>query len=772
MKKVFKILGWFLVAIVLLVIALALTLPFFIDPNDYKDEISTAVREETEREFVIRGDIELSVFPWLGVAINDANLGNAQGFEPEHMATLQRADVRVKLLPLLRRKVEVGRITVHGLQLNLVRNADGSANWDDLVETGAAEPPAAQLTDKRQDLLDLSIDGFELRDTSVTFTDAAVSRQYRLQPLNLQTGAFRFGAPFELHLDGSLAMTNPGMQAEFVFDSVVSADPQAQTYLLENGKLLLSASGGPIPLETLEAQLAWSGLRADLATQTAELEQFVLDAHGAHLEADLSAQNILGDPAVLGTLNVPGFTPDAAVLGYLVRKLPEGVDPRLLAPFAFSAGFEADLAKQTAVLRDGMARGAGLDLGFEVQAESILADTPHVMGTFNVAEFSPTKLLVALGQSALVTADPEALSRAQMEAAFKATPNSVELAPLALTLDQTSAHGSLAVTDLERQALAFNLTVDELDADRYLPPAAQQAPEAAAKGSIDDIKLPTEPVRALDVDGSLRIGKLRAFGINSSDIRMTLRAQGGRVQVHPARASLYGGAYTGDIVYDARTDRPRLSMDEQVQGVQLGPMLQGMFGVQRLSGTAAIDVKLAAQGATVGDMRKTLDGNVRFALKDGALEGVNIWQSISDAYAKLKGREPAATDAPNRTEFADLSGSGTVKQGVLKNDDLKARLPFLEVSGAGTLDLVREAIDYRLQARVLSRPELSAQELDDLKGTTIPVRLIGTFSDISVRPDVAGVLKEKAKDKVDEKVEEKEEEIKEKLKDKLKDVFG
>lgn len=678
MKKLLKLLAWLVGALVALVVALAIVLPLLIDPNDYKDDLTRLVQEKTGRELLIRGDIELSVFPWLGVELPDVSLSNAAGFEAPHMLAIKQLDVRAKLLPLLRGELEVGTLVLHGLQLNLARNADGVSNWDDLVARFASNsesPPPADDTPESAPPT-LALGGVEILDAAITYTDAQASRQFTVAPLNLELGEFRFGVPASLHLDAGLAMANPAVQLKLALDGELLADPAAQQFGFANAVLQLTAKGAELPVSPLDAQLHWLALTADLAAQTAQWQ------------------------AVQLTL-------------------------------------------------------AGLQLNLDAQVSELGSGTPQVSGKLAVAAFSPAELLAALQLPTPERADPATLGHAAFTAVFAATPNSVELAPLTLALDDTTVKGRLAVTDFATQALRFDLAVDTLDADRYLPPATEDAPEAAESGALDDIRLPVEPVRALNVDGAMHIGTLKLAGLELDKIDLTLAAHDGRLHLAPVQASLYSGSYQGDIQYDVSGTTPQLAVTQELRGVQIGELLTALFDINRFSGAANLAMQLSAAGATVGDLRRSLDGTVSLALNDGALEGANLWESITGAYAQFRGteRKTAAgvpTGQTNRTPITEMSMSLQVQDGVARNDDLKARLPFLAVTGAGRVDLVREALDYRLQAKVLGTAEAHGLAgMDELTGLTIPVHLTGSFDAIGFETDIGAALKAKTAAQVD-----------------------
>jgi len=68
MGKLIKI----IVGLLLLIVVAVVVAPLVIDPNDYREQIQSAVKNKTGRDLLINGDLSLSVFPWVGVGVNDA----------------------------------------------------------------------------------------------------------------------------------------------------------------------------------------------------------------------------------------------------------------------------------------------------------------------------------------------------------------------------------------------------------------------------------------------------------------------------------------------------------------------------------------------------------------------------------------------------------------------------------------------------------------------------------------------------------------------------
>ncbi len=117
--RALKILGVAIGGLVALVLVLLVAVWLFVDPNDYKDRIAAGAKSATGRDLTLTGDIKLTVFPWVGLTLGPASLGNPPGFGDEPFATVQRAALRVKLIPLLRKQLQIGRLEIDGLDLRL-----------------------------------------------------------------------------------------------------------------------------------------------------------------------------------------------------------------------------------------------------------------------------------------------------------------------------------------------------------------------------------------------------------------------------------------------------------------------------------------------------------------------------------------------------------------------------------------------------------------------------------------------------------------------------
>lgn len=413
-----------------------------------------------------------------------------------------------------------------------------------------------------------------------------------------------------------------------------------------------------------------------------------------------------------------------------------------------------------------------------LQGEKILSDDLAFNGNVQIKPFNLRKLANDLKIELPEMADPSTLELVQLSTEISGTKNSITAKDLQLTLDQSQLAGQFGISNFEKPSYTFTLSLDQIDADRYLPPPVKEDADNTAKEvstpatvtAAGSNELPLATLRDINAKGSMKIGKLKASGISTENIVITIDAKDGLIKLSPLSADLYQGKYQGNVNIDARGENLKLAVDENLQGVQAGPLLKDLTGNDRIAGTANANVKLNGSGKDIDAIKQSLNGNGAFSFNDGALKGINIAEAIRQAKAVLSGQKAAETNEPVQTDFSSLKGSFTANEGIVNNQDLELMSPLLRVTGSGDIDIPREVIDYAVRVSIVGTAEgQGGKTLEDLKGLTIPVKITGSFDNPRPKVDLAAVLKEQATDEVKAKAEEK---LKEKLGDGLGGLLG
>jgi AsmA protein len=331
--------------------------------------------------------------------------------------------------------------------------------------------------------------------------------------------------------------------------------------------------------------------------------------------------------------------------------------------------------------------------------------------------------------------------------------DALKLANVDLKVDDSRLTGGIDIRNFASPALRFDLTLDRIDLDRYLPATPEKPPSATGKSpsaaAEKPVELPLATLRSLDVNGKLRIQDLKAFNLHSKDVQTQIAAKGGLITLGPNQAKLYDGSYRGQTVMDVRGKVPQYRMDESLEHVQIGPLLTDMQLFDHYTGTGNVALKVTAQGFEVHQIKQSLNGTANVAFRDGRIEGVDLVKLIDQAralYDAAKGKPVSVkTQASDSTVFKSLTASVKIASGIARNEDLNLDGTNLRATGRGSADLVRETLDYRLKVTVAgdaTRP-----------GTTVPVIIGGTFANPSYNVDFGELIKEEAQKQMEKQLQ-------------------
>lgn len=316
-------------------------------------------------------------------------------------------------------------------------------------------------------------------------------------------------------------------------------------------------------------------------------------------------------------------------------------------------------------------------------------------------------------------------------------------------------------------AFSVDLEADVLDADKYLSaPATGQAAQAEARIDLSSLK-------ALDMEGRLRIGKLKLKNVRVDNLRLGMRAAGGRIELSPHVANLYGGNMSGSLVLDAATNR--FVLKEQIEGVSLKPLLADALGKDIVDGRGSFGVDVVTRGDTVTQLRQSLSGSTRLRITDGAIKGINLAQALRVAKARVGGGQDSVQQAraEEKTDFTELTASFSIQEGVAHGSDLSAKSPFLRLGGAGDVDIGHGRMDYLARATVVaSATGQGGDGLETLKGLTVPVRVSGPFDNLSYRLEIGNLVKEAVREKADEAGQKIKQKVQDSVRDKLRGLLG
>jgi AsmA protein len=815
-----KLLKWVLVVVGAVVLLFAGALAFIaatFDPNQYKSQVAELVKEKTQRTLAIEGDIRLMLFPKIGVHLGKTRLSEFKS--DKEFVSLEDMRVSLELIPLLSKQVVVDKIQLDGLHGNFVKYKDGRTNFDDLLSGGERAPDAKPVEPKPgTSPIKLEVDGIRVAGASVQWTDEASGAKYAISDFNLKTGRIAPGAPTRFELSAQVRANQPKVDARLQATGTLTADTEKQVFNLAALSVKLGGDAAPITglaselqadieARSAEKRIRITGLKLDaggnigkdsfklkagapaieMAGSALSVKDFTAGIGGViagialsegnlrvpQLNVDLDRQNVLVDGVALsvkGKRDADSFDVKLDAPKISITPQKAGGSDVVLAVKAQGPQLDADVTlKLSGVEGSGRAVRIGrLALDVDVkQADNLVKgslSTP-VLANLETQVFQVQKLageFDMVSPSLPVKKLKIPLTLAAAADLKKQTAN----ADLAMKLDESNIKAKFAVADFAALRSTFDIAIDKLNVDRYMPPNKQKAAAKPAPAPQAEQPIDFSPIKALNLSGSLRIGDLVASNIKAQSVRVDVKAKDGRLDVNPLSANLYQGSVKGSASVNANTNR--IAVKQNLAGVQIGPLLRDAASVDMLEGRGNIALDVTTTGNLVSVMKKTLNGRASLALRDGAIKGINLAQSLRNAKSMFTGgkreSEQGAT-AGEKTDFSEMSASFELRNGIAHNGDLLIKSPFLRITGEGDINIPESSLNYLARAAVVATSGgQGGKDLGDLRGLTIPVRASGPFTALKYKLEFGSALSDSAR----QQLEQQKESLKSKVEDKLK----
>lgn len=386
-----------------------------------------------------------------------------------------------------------------------------------------------------------------------------------------------------------------------------------------------------------------------------------------------------------------------------------------------------------------------------------LAADPAFDMVVRLAPFSPRKILSALGPTDLPPVNvPENLS---FETRVTGGKGEVTLADGKLVVDDSHAVLAGAVKKGSGPDANFTIKLDGIDLDRYLPAPSQKAASAQSARDADKPgkgegaavldspgqaagaaaskgtgNAPPQPARW---SGTVEIARLKVRGVQTQDVRLSLRGGNGVYTADPWNLKLYRGTASGRATVDMKRNIPRSEITVQADGVQAGPLFRDLLKKEPLTGTLQVRLALRAEGANGRDIERTLNGTGDIYVRDGAIQGVSIMDLAKKVESTLTLGQ--AGGGSGRTDFSELRFPFTLDRGVVNTKNASLVSSLLTAKAAGKADLTTQTLDFRIEPKITAPlKSLGLGQIAGNPGLTVPILVRGSFSSPQFTTDVQG----------------------------------
>lgn len=760
--------------LVLAVGGVAIFLAIF-DPNDQKPRIVAAVKQATGRDLALNGPIRLRLSLQPTIEASDVAFSNPPGFSRPQMATLERLDLQLNLLPLLSRHIEIGRLVLVHPDIRLETDAQGRPNWQfaaGRTTTQAPAPNGSGTAATPSPTTEFTVRNVQIQDGAITYLDGASGRITQLAIRQLAVDARSADGPVHAVLDAAFNGTGFSLTADTGsltrLQDQTATTPWPVKLVLTTGSARLNVDGAlaqplrgkgydlgvtgtvpdlaalaplvpginlpPLHDVNFATKLADSGQPVpavasltvhvgptDLAAQMPDLvlDRFDVDAPAANQPVKATATLRFGSTPV----NLD------ATIGTLALLTRPATPP---APVPLNATLRA--ADATATLKGQIAGLATLS-GVNLDAT---AQIPDLTGLSALAH-RPLPPVKSIAFQAAITDAPGGLAKG------------IALRQIRLEMPGAALTGNVALGLGVPRSVVADLKGTRIDLDALLaasgapsaaqptaappsppPPPRLPPPSARSERLFSDRPLPFDALRQANADLTLAIDDLHAGGADYKAIATHLVLQDGKLAIQPFAADLPTGRMEGTASADGSASTPPISLVLKAPGIPLRPLLTALGEPAYASGNLEVYADLHGAGLSPHAIAASLDGSLGVTLANGTIDNRLLGATLSKILEQIK-----LLDLVGRGGTSDLRclagrldfqhGLGTLREFALGSS-------LLTMAGSGTVNLEAEtlALQVRPQARVAGT------------GVVIPMRVTGPIRSPSVGVDSVGTAEANA----------------------------
>ena len=718
--------------------------------NELKPRVTETLTNAIGHPVSIQGRIGLGWSLHPTIAVNQVTIANPPGFSRPDLAHLRAIDIRLSLLPLLRRRLSIDSVAIQNPDILLERAANGQENWQTTAKPSAPATSSSTTAAARQrftvSLAQLIITDGHLayRDdktghvAAVDLHQASLTEHGSNAPATIQAQAVVNGLTVEGNgQTGSLEALQAGKQ------------PWPVSLTLNAAGATLNAKGTIAqPLAAKGYVLDLTGTAPDLAALRPlapnaglpALKDVAIAAHVADSGGPVPTVSAVSLSAGSGTLAplIPGVTLTSAKLSFTALNQPvsaqaqgawDGTEFSATATLGSISQFLT--GQPTGAFPVDVSASAGPN-GFSMKGG--VSDPAQLRG-LNLAVSAATPDLAAL--SSLLGRPLPRLTNVTFSgqvADAGTLAQGIALTNASFSSDQGDLRGDLSLMAGQPPTIKGTLTSNRLDLDalQAAEPAPQAAPGAPAPSApsaktaapaprsghlFPDTPLPFGALRTVNADLHLTVGALTVRGETWRNATVGLALDGGRLRVDPLQAQLPAGALNGAITADATQAAPPVTIRLNAPAVGLAPLLAMLRAPQVASGTANVQADLHGAGESPHAIAATLGGTASISMSGGTINTELRQKLAGPALTRIN---PAALLVHGgTTDIRCLNVRMNAQNGQAKLDPIALSSGLISTTGSGTLNLGAETMDLHLrpQGRIGGT------------GFQVPLTVTGSFAD-------------------------------------------
>ncbi|NUD80874.1 outer membrane assembly protein AsmA [Escherichia coli] len=322
---------------------------------------------------------------------------------------------------------------------------------------------------------------------------------------------------------------------------------------------------------------------------------------------------------------------------------------------------------------------------------------------------------------------------------------------LNLMANDSTLTGKGSVVLGDKPVWSLNLQSDKLNLDNLLVRSdillgggaqqAQSAPNKPRPVIANGVNLP--PYSGLkSFDGSLTMTANQIVWRGLPFTHVTLQAdnQRGLLHISQLEGSLAGGQLSLPGTLDARSGTPQAEFQPKLDNIEIGSLLKAFNYPINMTGKLSLAGDFSGSVIDANHFRRDWQGQANLELRDTRTEGLNFQQLVQQAVERSTDVQ-AQENYDSATRLDELTTDVDLDSGILALSNMKGKSSLMQMTGKGTLDLMKEEGDLQFGIQVTDGWQGQGKLVDILKSTAIPLRVYGKWEALNYSLQVDQILR-------------------------------
>ncbi len=252
LKKLVKV----FLGLVALVVILAVGVLLFVNTDQWKTALQNAVARNSGYELTIAGDLDLNIFPVLGLTLNDVRVRNPAA--PQELASTSAVSLRVDRNELFRGRILIQELLADDFHINYFVDANGNSPWMVDSPAGQEENININVEVDESEPVAIAFERISIENASVDYQDLGQGSRYQLNNVNLESRDTNIeGRPFSLDINFDLVRFDAASGEEKTLNLAMTGNVSAD---LNSGNVSLDELNLSVTPMLLQGQLSASNL--------------------------------------------------------------------------------------------------------------------------------------------------------------------------------------------------------------------------------------------------------------------------------------------------------------------------------------------------------------------------------------------------------------------------------------------------------------------------------------------------------------------------------